>query len=62
MPSAALHVLASMDHSLVLPHSISKDLLTLIVEKGSTNLMVDLRQVLNRKLPPMNLDEDDIGD
>ncbi len=62
MPNAALHVLASMDHSLVLPNSISKDLLSLIMEKGSTKLMIELRQMLNRMPPPLILDEDDIGD
>ena len=62
MPNAALHVLASMDHSIVLPPSISKDFLALIMGRGSTKLMIDLRQVLNRNGPPLALDEDDIDD
>jgi hypothetical protein len=62
LPSAGVHVLASMQHDLVLPHGLSQDVLALVMERGSLRLMMDLRRLLHRSTAPLTLNQEDIGD
>lgn len=61
-PNAALHVLGSLRSDIQIPSKLSKEVLALVMERGPSKSLIEVRSLMHRTLAPLSLDVHDIND